>query len=95
MPSLSLSERLLIGFFKVVNAVIPWHRLPRYIGAFNLLALRDELRDKNLHDTYPSEEYQGKLADPPMDDSKFLAIRNSDGMFNDTERPKMGCRHMR
>jgi hypothetical protein len=61
----------------------------------NLLAMRDELRDKNLHDTYPDAGFQGTANDPKLEDTKFLAIRNSDGMYNDTERPKMGCRHMR
>ena len=90
----SFGQRLLIALFKVVNAIIPRHRLPKYLGAMNLLAMRDELRDKNLHDTYPDAEYQGTSQDPKMVDTKFLAVRNSDGKFNDTERPKMGCRYM-
>ena len=97
MPAqeLSLSSRLLVLLFKFVNFFVPWHILPKYIGVLNLLALRDELRDRNLHDTYPNASYQGTVEHPRMDDIKFLAIRNSDGMFNDTERPKMGCAYVR
>jgi Animal haem peroxidase len=90
-----LGQRLLIWFFKCVNAVIPWHRLPKYIGAFNLLALRYELRANNLHDTYPSWDDQGNAQSEPLLDTKDLCVRNSDGKFNDLERPRMGCAGMR
>ena len=92
---LSLSQRLLVGLFKGVNSVIAWHRLPSWIGVLNLLAFRHELRAKNLTDTYPSPEYQGTQKTCPFHDTKFFAVRNSDGKFNDIEQPLMGCTGMR
>ncbi len=92
---LSFGQRLLIGAFKGVNRVIAWHRLPKWVGILNLLALRHELRAKNLHDTYPGPEHQGDLKTCPFHDTKFYAIRNSDGKFNDVEQPLMGCTGMR
>lgn len=75
--------------------MIAWHRLPKWVGILNLLALRHELRAKNLHDTYPGPEHQGDLKTCPFHDTKFYAIRNSDGKFNDVEQPLMGCTGMR
>ncbi len=92
---LSFSQRLLVGLFKGVNAVIAWHRLPKWIGILNLLAFRHELRAKNLTDTYPSPEYQGDQKSCPFHDTRFFAVRNSDGKFNDIEQPLMGCSGMR
>lgn len=88
-------QRLLVATFKIINAFIPWHKLPKYIGALNLLALRDELREENLYDVYPSEDFQGTAKSTPMHDTKFLCARNSDGEFNDVARPRMGCVAMR
>lgn len=92
---LSFSQRLLVGLFKGVNAVIAWHRLPKWIGILNLLAFRHELRAKNLTDTYPSPEYQGDQKTCPFHDTRFFAVRNSDGKFNDIGQPLMGCSGMR
>jgi len=92
---LSLGKRLLIGGFSVLNRVVPWHRLPKWMGLLNLVALRDQLRANNLVDTYPSLESYGDAARCPMDHSKYLAVRHSDGKFNDLERPLMGCAGMR
>jgi Animal haem peroxidase len=91
----SLGQRLLIWFFKCVNAVIPWHRLQKHIGALNLLALRNELRAENLHDTYPKWEAQGSAESEPLLNTKYLCVRNSDGKFNDQQRPFMGSAGMR
>lgn len=91
----SIGERLLISFFKIVNVIIPWHKLPKYIGALNLLAMRDELREENLHDVYPTEDFQGTTKSDPLPETKYLCARNSDGLFNDLKRPKMGCIGMR
>ncbi|KAK0380410.1 hypothetical protein CLIM01_02239 [Colletotrichum limetticola] len=90
-----LFKFLFIQFWKIVNVFIAWHKLPAIIGAFNLLALRFELRQKNLYDTYPSPEDQGTTAQCPMSDTKFMAVRNSDGLYNDLQAPKMGCAGMR
>lgn len=91
----TIGQSLLIWFFKIINLIVPWHKLPKYIGAINLLALRDELREENLHDVYPTADFQGTVKSDPMPETKFLAARNSDGKFNDPARPKMGCVGMR
>jgi hypothetical protein len=95
MATLSISDRALIAFFKVVNKVVAWHKLPRYIGVFNLLAFRLELQAKNLYDVYPDAGYQGTAATCPMKDSRYVTARNSDGVFNSLEEPSMGCAGMR
>ncbi|MBM3809875.1 MAG: peroxidase, partial [Acidimicrobiia bacterium] len=84
---LSLGKKLLIGAFSVLNRVALWHRMPRWIGLLNLVAIRDQLRVHNLVDTYPSLEAYGDAARCPMDHSKYLAVRHSDGKFNDLKRP--------
>jgi hypothetical protein len=91
----SLSQRALILFYKGVNKFIPWHKLPTYIGVLNLSAYRYELRQKNLHDVYPSPKDQGTRGCPAMTDDQYLQTRNSDGLFNDLAAPKMGCVGMR
>lgn len=92
---ISFGQRILIGLFKGVNSMIAWHRLPSFLGILNLIAFRDELRAKNLHDVYPSIDAQGDKAKCPMHDLRFLSARNSDGKFNDLDRPLMGCSGMR
>jgi hypothetical protein len=91
----SLSGRFLIGTFRAVNRVVAWHRLPKWLGVLNLLAYRIELRAKNLHDTYPDAAHHGTPAGCPMHDTRFLAVRHSDGKFNNLEQPLMGCTGMR
>ena len=92
---LSFTDRLLVSFFHFVNKFIPWHKLPTYLGALNLDALRLELRQYNLHDTYPSGAYQGDPATCRMKDSRFKEARSSDGTFNSTVMPRMGCSGIR
>ena len=92
---LSFGKRLLIGTFSALNRVVPWHRLPKWLGLLNLVVLRDQLRAHNLIDTYPSPDAYGDPARCPMDHSKYLAVRHSDGKFNDLDRPLMGCAGMR
>lgn len=95
MEQPSFPERVLIASFKVVNKIIAWHKLPSFVGVINLLALRIELRSKNLHDVYPSEESQGTSSTVPLEHSRYLTARNTDGKFNSLEQPLMGCAGMR
>lgn len=90
-----LPQRALIFVYKGINKLIPWHKLPTYIGVLNLSAYRYELRQKNLHDVYPSREDQGTPGRPQMTDLQYLHTRQSDGLFNDLLAPKMGCAGMR
>lgn len=91
----SLSERLLVGIFHLVNKVISWHKLPGFIGALNLEALRIELRQYNLHDGYASGTAQGSQTTDPLTDKRFEHARHSEGKFNSVEMPRMGCAGMR
>lgn len=93
--ALNIGQRLLVWAFKFVNFFVPWHRLPTWLSVVNLLALRYELRDQNLHDTYEDANEQGTASAPEMPETKYLSVRNSDGLFNNLERPKMGARCMR
>lgn len=91
----SLVERALISTFHFINKFVPWHKLPSIIGALNLDSLRIELRAENLHDGYASGTAQGNRIDEPMTDKRFENARNSDGKFNSTALPLMGCSGMR
>ena len=91
----SLVDRLLVNIFHFVNKFIAWHKLPSFLGAVNLEALRVELRQYNLHDVYASGTAQGNQTTDPMTDKRFEHARNSDGKFNSTEMPRMGCAGMR
>jgi hypothetical protein len=91
----SLTQRALIFVYKGINKFIPWHKLPTYIGVLNLSAYRYELRQKNLHDVYPSPEDQGTRGCPTITNDQYLDTRNSDGLFNDLAAPEMGCVGMR
>ncbi|KAJ4135313.1 hypothetical protein NW768_004939 [Fusarium equiseti] len=95
MSLVPILKSLYIRFWKCVNVFIDWHKLPTWFAVFNLLALRYELREKNLHDTSPDADFQGSEARCPMKDSKFIASRDSDGLYNDLKQPKMGCAGMR
>jgi hypothetical protein len=91
----SFIERMIVGTFKIVNKYVPWHKLPSIIGIFNLDALRIELRQNNLQDGYASGSAQGNAADEPLTSARFKVARNSDGKFNSTVMPLMGCAGMR
>jgi len=91
----NLAQRLSISFFKFVNKFIPWHKLPPFLGFINIGIFRYELRQKNLHDVYPSSSYQGTLGCPHLTEEQYLHTRHSDGLFNDLAAPKMGCVGMR
>jgi hypothetical protein len=65
----------------------PWYELPNFLAAFRLVEIRNELREKNLHDTEepPFEPAAGGGApSPPRDE------RTTDGTYNDLRFPKMG-----
>ena len=85
----SAASRALSATFRLLNRAIPWHSLPALIGVFNLLALRADLRERNLHDTSPSSEAGG--AHDARRDPRVLCARTVDGSFNDLARPTMGA----
>lgn len=75
-----------IPTFKCINAVRPWHKLPRWIGVLNLMAFRQELRQENLHDTQAGHE----PTPPSQWQDRYLTARSPDGGFNDLAHPGMG-----
>ncbi len=48
----SFLSRAIGAVFRAINRLIPWHRLPKWIGVANLWSLRNDLREWNLKDTY-------------------------------------------
>lgn len=90
----SFGERVFISLFKFINKYTPWHKLPPIVGALNLAVLRVELQAKNLYDTYVTGAVYGNAAEEPITE-QFQNARNSDGKFNSTELPRMGCAGMR
>src|SRR5688572_8303924 len=67
----------------------PWHRLPRTLAMVQLVEIRNELREKNLHDT--EEPGLAHQQIPPNLDASLRDGRTSDGTFNDLRYPKMGA----
>jgi hypothetical protein len=67
----------------------PWYELPRLLGAARLVEIRNELREKNLHDT---EEPAFTRQDIPANlDPTLREGRTTDGTYNDLAFPTMGC----
>jgi hypothetical protein len=91
----TLFERIFIRVFHFVDLVVPWDKLPGFLGAFNLHFMRTELLANNLHDGYASGAAQGNRLSHPLEDRRFLTARNSDGKFNSLELPLMACSGMR
>ena len=79
-------ERLLRAIFDRVNRHIEWHKLPRWLGIGNLVAIRSELRENNLFDPSNLAARSVPQACPIPD----LTARRPDGKFNDLEYPEMG-----
>src|SRR5687767_10519314 len=67
----------------------PWYELPRLLADGRLVAMRTELRKKNLHDTEEPPEPRQEI---PADlDPALRAGRSVDGTHNDLNFPKMGA----
>jgi hypothetical protein len=77
--------------FQLLNRFVPWHRLPKVLAIANILALREVLRAKNLHDTskIPVTNAQGARAVAP-NSPRYLVSREPDGFYNDLAKPTMG-----
>ncbi|HKU43476.1 MAG TPA: hypothetical protein VJR89_35180, partial [Polyangiales bacterium] len=86
---------------ETINRLVPWHKLPTWLGLANLIELRETLRAENLHDTNgidaghpgPKPAPRGFAADggrPLPADSAVLRLRSADGSYNDLESPRMG-----
>jgi hypothetical protein len=90
-----LVDGLLVSVFRRVNRHIEWHRLPKWIGLGNLLALRVELRARNLHDTDGDLTQAKESRCPFSPGSRPLAARTASGTQNDLKYPGMGCKFSR
>jgi hypothetical protein len=77
--------------FQLLNRFVAWHRLPNVLAVANILALRDTLRAKNLHDTshIAVSNPQGERAVVPFH-PRHLVSREPDGFYNDLATPAMG-----
>jgi hypothetical protein len=67
----------------------PWYELPRLLAAGRLVEMRNELRQKNLHDT--EEPAFTKQPIPANVDPAVRECRSTDGSNNDLAVPQMGC----
>jgi len=76
------ASHLLISLSSALDRRIGWDRLPRPLGLLTLIGLRDQLRERNLHDT--------GLVNPAPPNPPNLAVRTLDGSWNDLHRPAMG-----
>jgi hypothetical protein len=80
----SVMQRLLAAVYSGINRIVPWHRLPRFLGFINLAVYRDRLRENNLHHT----GYGVSASDPWV--AGYERWRSADGAFNDLDHPRMG-----
>jgi hypothetical protein len=87
-----LFARILGDTFYWINRRVYWHQLPTPLAFINLIALRINLRRKNLHDTIVSEPVAPAADDYGFDCRRF---RTLDGSYNDQSRPAMGMRATR
>src|SRR5687767_8235475 len=83
MPS-NLFERI----SEFLESRRPWYKLPRVLAMPRLIEIRNELREKNLHDT--EEPPLQRQAVPPDLDPKLREERTIDGTHNDLNYPQMG-----
>ena len=87
-------DGILVHTFRSVNKSRPWHRLGKWLGLANLLALREELRRQNLHNT-DGDLTQPKLGCPFHQGPGATSKRAENGTLNDLHYPAMGCRYSR
>ena len=69
----------------------PWYQLPRFLAYARLVEIRNELREKNLHDT-EEPPFEKQAVPPPADlDPAIREARTTDGTSNDLQYPRMGA----
>jgi len=66
----------------------PWYELPKLLAMPRLVEIRNELRQKNLHDT--EEPPLERKEVPPDLDPKLREERTVDGTYDDLHYPAMG-----
>jgi len=83
----SFGWRLFNGFFAFLDRRVAWHKWRPRLGLLGLLAFRNILRERNLHDTSDLVSRPSPGPCPPED----LVARRSDGKYNDLDFPEMGA----
>jgi hypothetical protein len=87
----SLTAVLYIKFFEFLNLFVTWDKLPTFLAVTNLGALRDVLREKNLHNTSDIAVTRREGLRTTVDwDPRYLCEREEDGQYNDLTKPTMG-----
>jgi hypothetical protein len=89
---MGLAGRLLSWTFYRINRRYYWYQFPFLIAFLNLVALRSNLRRKNLIDTTSIEPDAPPLADLGYDVRRF---RSPNGSYNDPAYPSMGMKGTR
>src|SRR4051812_38367935 len=91
MSKPSFAGRALVAGFSRLNRRRPWHRLPLLAALLNLIALRIELRQRNLIDTRTPDPGARRPA-VTLDQCPHFAgrYRTPDGSYNALEDPDMG-----
>jgi hypothetical protein len=83
-------ETVVAAIYRAINRWRVWYRLPFPVAVVNLLALRVDLRWRNLFDTETAP------LDPPAPaDFDVRRCRTADGSFNDLAKPWMGMTEAR
>ena len=82
-----MAESLFSRIGEFLQGKRPWYKLPRLLAMPRLIEIRDELRQKNLHDT---EEPPLAAHDGPVGDAHRQG-RAIDGAWNDLKCPLMGA----
>lgn len=100
VPAMRLSgtSKWLIKTFDNINRDRPWYKLPTWVAVLNFVALRTQLREKNLHDTNTIPIYDPPESTPQVStngDAIDLTIRTPDGKGTDTYDPSMGTAYTR
>ncbi|BCA53127.1 hypothetical protein W02_02670 [Nitrospira sp. KM1] len=82
---------VLAACFLLLNLLVPWHRLWRHIGIWNLAMHRFIMRKRNLYDTslLPTRPPRPDPRTWPWNPS-YRTARTADGTFNDLQDPLMG-----
>jgi len=86
----SFFQTVIAAIYRLINRWRVWYRLPFPLAVINLLALRVDLRWRNLFDTETAP------LDPPAPDGLDIRhCRTADGAFNDLSKSRMGMANTR
>jgi hypothetical protein len=85
---LNILWRTYDAFATGVDHRLGWTKLPKLMGLFDLVGIRNVLREHNLHDT--SRQPSLRAVQAPTWDAKFMTERTVDGSWNDLANPTMG-----